>query len=109
MSETSKPWGVPPRALAATIFSALSIVLLHVYGQVHWLPTRLSRGDSDLLRRVLELVGPPRDHLDLLHKATAMIAFAWGMWSVRTEPRIVGWIAAVVSLVALALAFAVTI
>ena len=84
-STTEQP--TPARALASVLFAWCSLYALHIYGQVHSLPTRFSRDGHDAFHRVLSLAGPIRDELEVGYRVLAAMSLAWCVWSWRTEAK----------------------
>jgi hypothetical protein len=87
MSDSTAKRQIPARAIASILFACFSLFVFRVYGQVHWLPTHFSKGDTDIFHRLLSEVGPIRDQLDIAYRALAVAAMIWCVWSWRTEPR----------------------
>ncbi|HVV70591.1 MAG TPA: hypothetical protein VHI52_03690 [Verrucomicrobiae bacterium] len=68
---------------------------------------RFSKDGDEIFHRMLSLVGPVRDQLDIGYKVLAAAALVWCIWSWRTERRVAA--AAATLFVALAVFCAVFI
>lgn len=87
MSDGTTKRPIPGRAIASVLFACTSLWMLRVYGEVHWLPLRFSKDSDEIFHRILSLVGPIRDELDVGYRVLAVAALVWCVWAWRTEQR----------------------
>ena len=95
MTDHALKQGVPGRAAASIVSACMSLWMFRVYGQVHWLPGRVSDDSTQDLQRVLAEVGPIRDQLDIAYRVLAVAALIWCIRSWQAEPRLAAGVASV--------------
>jgi hypothetical protein len=98
-SPTKAP--LPARAITSVMLACLSLFLFRVYGQVHWLPSHLTKEEDGAFHHVLLLTSPIMSELGILYRVVALLALIWCIWSWRVEPRAASVTATVFSVIAM--------
>jgi hypothetical protein len=101
MSNSPTKTPLPARAIASVVLACLSLFLFRVYGQVHWLPSHLTKEEDGAFHHVLLLTSPIMSELGVLYWVVALLALIWCVWSWRVESRAAAVTATVFSVIAM--------